>query len=86
MTNILESVRELARLQALGKAVVLTAHEFDFAALAAEMVRLREDAERYRWLREANLQAHDGMERAIELGDAHMDAAIDAARKEKDRG
>ena len=39
----------------------------------AEIARLREDAERYRWIRDGGIQGYPG----------EMDAAIDAARKEQ---
>lgn len=37
------------------------------------------DASRYRWLRECNLDIHTGVLPAFELGDRHLDAAIDSA-------
>jgi len=61
------------------------------AALEAENAALREDAERYRWLRD---EYHDtpigvyewtgmnGAQRRIFLGASELDEAIDAARKE----
>lgn len=57
--------------------------------LRAEVERLRKDAERYRWLRE-NLYVEDGcLEMAKNiycpsaLNKADIDAAIDAAKEEK---
>lgn len=46
----------------------------------AEVERLRADAERYRWLREYNTVRHPEVTEAFFLGDANLDAAIDAAR------
>jgi hypothetical protein len=37
------------------------------------------DAARYRWLKDCNLCRHEEVARAFELGDAHLDEAIDAA-------
>lgn len=59
------------------------------AALRAEVERLREDAERYRWLRDERLSGNDGYSFAMAMGwkpeymsEMQVDAAIDAARKE----
>ena len=41
-----------------------------------------EDAARYRWLRSCNLAKHPAVRDGFELGDAHLDAAIDAAKGE----
>ena len=41
-----------------------------------------EDAARYRWLRSCNLAKHPAVSVGFELGDAHLDAAIDAALKQ----
>lgn len=49
-------------------------------SLGGEDAALREDAERYRWLRDCNLSAHAGLRQAIEYGSDQLDAAIDAAR------
>ena len=38
------------------------------------------DAARYRWLRLCNLAKHPAVRDGFELGDAHLDAAIDTAR------
>jgi len=38
------------------------------------------DAERYRWLRSCNLAKHPAVRDGFELGDAHLNAAIDATR------
>lgn len=40
------------------------------------------DAARYRWLRSCNLAKHPAVRDGFELGDAHLDAAIDAAKGE----
>lgn len=45
-----------------------------------EADKLRADAERYRWLREYNTVRHPEVTEAFFLGDANLDAAIDAAR------
>jgi hypothetical protein len=39
------------------------------------------DAARYRWLRSCNLAKHPAVRDRFELGDAHLDATIDAAMK-----
>ena len=59
-----------------------------FSEVQAEIERLREDAERYRWLR--SVSVYDGAklpdrfwELLGDLLDEDFDAAIDAARREK---
>lgn len=44
------------------------------------------DAARYRWLRSCNLAKHPAVRNGFELGDAHLDAAIDAAIAAKEGG
>ena len=61
------------------------------AALEAENVALREDAERYRWLRAVDAMSGDWLPEQFweELGNRlneQFDAAIDAARKETNHG
>ena len=70
--------------------MLLRAAEEKLLALEAENAALREDAERYRWLRD---ECHDtpigvyewtglnGAQRRIFLGANELDEAIDAARK-----
>lgn len=54
------------------------------AAAQEELAKLREDAERYRWIKDNS----DGMPPWAETDSAweNLDAAIDAARKEKSNG
>ena len=40
----------------------------------------KKDAERYRFLRDANRKRHEGLHQAIEYGSDHLDAAIDNAQ------
>ncbi len=49
----------------------------------AERDSARADAERYRWLREYNTAKHPEVTKAFFLGDANLDAAIDAARSKE---
>ena len=62
------------------------------AALRAEVEQLRVDAERYRWLRDKSVPPHNFyLSVPIEFADVRyqtqdVDAYIDAARKEADRG
>lgn len=48
-------------------------------ALAEKVKAMEDNDRRYRWLREANLDLHTDIRPAFELGDEHLDAAIDAA-------
>lgn len=54
------------------------------AEAAAEIERLREDAERYKWLRDVGDETWTALTTRASKGPTTIDAAIDAARQEQE--
>jgi len=71
-----------AEVEAFGTSRIASAHN----KLRAEVAELKRDAERYRWLRDAEWMqdTHPDVWDCIVGGDSHLDEAIDAVLGGKD--